>query len=46
VLARTRECLQRLAWPHLLLPTLWDVDRPQDLARLAELDQRWRNLVH
>lgn len=46
VLARTCECLQRLAWPHLLLPTLWDVDRPQDLARLAELDQRWRNLVH
>lgn len=46
VLACTCECLRRLDWPHRLLPTLWDVDRPQDLARLAELDQRWRNLVH
>lgn len=45
VLARTRECLQHLAWPHWLLPTLWDVDLPEDLLRLAELDSRWRNLV-
>ena len=46
VLACTCECLRRLDWPHRLLPTLWDVDRPQDLARLAELDARWHNLVH
>lgn len=46
VLARTRECLQQLAWPHWVLPALWDVDLPGDLRRLAELDSRWRNLVH
>jgi len=37
VLALTCERLQRLGWPHELLPVLWDVDRPEDLPRLAEL---------
>lgn len=37
VLAMTRERLQQLAWSHHELQALWDVDRPEDLARLASL---------
>lgn len=37
ILALTRERLQELGWRHALLPVLWDVDRPQDLPRLAGL---------
>lgn len=37
VLAMTRERLQQLDWSHQLLPALWDVDRPEDLPRLAAL---------
>jgi len=37
VLAMTRERLQQLAWSHHELQALWDVDRPEDLARLAAL---------
>lgn len=37
VLRMTRERLQQLDWGHHLLPELWDVDRPEDLPRLAEL---------
>jgi hypothetical protein len=34
VLARTRTRLRRLAWRSRELRTVWDVDRPQDVARL------------
>jgi len=33
VLAVTRSRIARLGWRHLELPTLWDVDRPEDLQR-------------
>jgi rSAM/selenodomain-associated transferase 1 len=33
VLAVTRSRLAGLGWRHLELPTLWDVDRPEDLQR-------------
>ena len=33
VLAVTRARIARLGWRHLELPTLWDVDRPEDLQR-------------
>jgi len=34
----TLKRLQQLGWPPALLPMLWDVDRPEDLPRLAELN--------
>ncbi len=37
VLAATRERLHRLAWRWHELPPTWDVDRPEDLARLRRL---------
>ncbi|MHA6494585.1 TIGR04282 family arsenosugar biosynthesis glycosyltransferase [Pseudomonas borbori] len=37
VLALTRERLNQLNWDYHLLPVLWDVDRPEDLPRLAGL---------
>ena len=37
VLAMTCERVQQLGWGHRLLPVLWDVDRPEDLPRLAGL---------
>lgn len=37
VLVQTCERLRQLGWAHLLLPELWDVDRPEDLQRLSEL---------
>jgi uncharacterized protein len=37
VLRMTQERLQQLDWTHHLLPELWDVDRPEDLPRLAAL---------
>ncbi|WP_296217169.1 TIGR04282 family arsenosugar biosynthesis glycosyltransferase [Pseudomonas sp. UBA2684] len=40
VLAMTCERLQQLEWTHQLLPVLWDVDRPEDLPRLATLGIR------
>jgi hypothetical protein len=40
VLSKTCERLQQLDWHHRLLPALWDVDRPEDLPRLAELGIR------
>jgi glycosyltransferase A (GT-A) superfamily protein (DUF2064 family) len=38
VMAQTRERLAALALPTLELPVLWDLDRPEDLARLPD----WR----
>ncbi len=38
VFAQTLQRLQQLEWTPALLPALWDVDRPQDLARLATLN--------
>ena len=40
VLSKTCERLQQLDWHHRLLPVLWDVDRPEDLQRLAALGIR------
>ena len=37
LLALTCERLRQLGWEHHLLPALWDVDRPEDLPRLAAL---------
>lgn len=37
VLLMTQARLQQLDWSHQLLPVLWDVDRPEDLPRLATL---------
>nr|WP_298139667.1 TIGR04282 family arsenosugar biosynthesis glycosyltransferase [uncultured Pseudomonas sp.] len=37
ILAMTQDRLQQLSWGHQLLPVLWDVDRPEDLPRLARL---------
>ncbi|MGE8499359.1 MAG: TIGR04282 family arsenosugar biosynthesis glycosyltransferase [Pseudomonas sp.] len=37
VLAMTQVRLQQLDWSYELLPMLWDVDRPEDLPRLAEV---------
>lgn len=34
VMARTRARLRRLGWSWVELPAVWDVDRPEDLARL------------
>lgn len=34
----TLQRLQQLDWRPALLPALWDVDRPEDLSRLAALD--------
>ncbi|RJG09883.1 DUF2064 domain-containing protein [Pseudomonas cavernicola] len=42
ILALTCERLQQLGWEHELLSVLWDVDRPEDLPRLAELGIRLR----
>ena len=33
----TRQCMQNLEWRWRELPVLWDLDRPEDLARLQEL---------
>ncbi|WP_339522449.1 TIGR04282 family arsenosugar biosynthesis glycosyltransferase [Pseudomonas sp. EA_35y_Pfl2_R111] len=38
VFAITLQRLQQLGWRPALLTTLWDVDRPEDLSRLAALD--------
>lgn len=38
VMAQTRECLSELGLRWVELPTLWDVDRPEDLPRLATLE--------
>ena len=38
VLAAQRECFRALGWRWWEGATRWDVDRPEDLARLAELD--------
>lgn len=40
ILALTCERLQQLGWAYGLLPVLWDVDRPEDLPRLAKLGIR------
>jgi hypothetical protein len=37
ILALTCDRVQQLGWGHRLLPVLWDVDRPEDLPRLAGL---------
>lgn len=39
VLAETSERLRALGWSYVQLPTLWDVDRPEDLARISH--HRW-----
>lgn len=33
----TRQCLRHMNWNWRELPVAWDVDRPEDLARLREL---------
>jgi hypothetical protein len=38
VLDMTLQRLQQLDWCPALLPALWDVDRPEDLSRLAALN--------
>ncbi len=40
LLALTCERLHQLGWAYGLLPVLWDVDRPEDLPRLASLGIR------
>lgn len=40
VLSTTLQRLQQLDWRPVLLPELWDVDRPEDLSRLAALNIR------
>lgn len=40
VMARTRERLARLGWRWRELPEVWDIDRPEDVARLRAL-RRW-----
>jgi rSAM/selenodomain-associated transferase 1 len=40
VMAQTRERLGALGWRWRELPQLWDVDRPEDVARLRRL-RRW-----
>jgi uncharacterized protein len=40
VMAETRERLAALGWRWQELETLWDVDRPQDLARLQRREKR------
>lgn len=40
VAALTRERLVRLGWCWGELPTLWDLDRPEDLVRFADLARR------
>ena len=40
VLSMTLQRLQQLDWCPVLLPELWDVDRPEDLSRLAALNIR------
>jgi len=37
VAALTRERFARLGWRWAELPTLWDLDRPEDLVRFADL---------
>jgi len=37
VMQETRTRLARLGWRWMELATLWDVDRPEDLARLRQL---------
>lgn len=41
VLAQTRERLRALGWRHAELAPTWDVDRPEDLERLAALGEEW-----
>lgn len=41
VMTQTRQRLSELDLRWVELPTLWDVDRPGDLARLATLDGYW-----
>jgi rSAM/selenodomain-associated transferase 1 len=38
VLNLTLQRLQQMEWHPALLPALWDVDRPEDLSRLAALN--------
>lgn len=43
VMTQTRARLHELGLSWRELPTLWDIDRPQDLDRLASIDgvSRW-----
>jgi hypothetical protein len=41
VMAQTRARLAALGWRWRELPTVWDVDRPEDVARLACLRPPW-----
>jgi glycosyltransferase A (GT-A) superfamily protein (DUF2064 family) len=36
-MAQTRERVARLGWRARELPQVWDVDRPEDVARLRSL---------
>lgn len=44
VMAETRARLAGLGWRWRELRTLWDVDRPEDLARLGALGPEWSGL--
>jgi glycosyltransferase A (GT-A) superfamily protein (DUF2064 family) len=37
IMAQTRERVARLGWRARELPQVWDVDRPEDVARLRSL---------
>lgn len=37
VAASTRQAMRKIGWQWRELPRLWDLDRPEDLSRLAEL---------
>ncbi len=47
VLAQTRKKIEQLRLRHVELDALWDLDRPQDLARLKSLPdkQRWESYI-
>ncbi|MCV6605457.1 MAG: hypothetical protein OIF34_09135, partial [Porticoccaceae bacterium] len=43
VLDITRQRLDGLGWNYSELPTLADIDRPQDLSRLGAIWPQWRH---
>jgi rSAM/selenodomain-associated transferase 1 len=45
VAAQTRERFAALGRTLSELPSLWDVDRPEDLPRLYALDESWRDMA-
>ncbi|GEN23396.1 hypothetical protein HCU01_13450 [Halomonas cupida] len=43
VMAQTRQRLEEMQWSSVYPATIWDVDRPDDLARLYALNERFRH---